>query len=68
MTAEFPLDHPPSNLGLMTVTVDGATVVQDGVDGWVYDTDTQSLVFNGDGIPGPGAEVVVGYPVATECE
>ena len=68
MTVEFPLDHPPSNLGLMTVTVDGVTVVQDGVDGWVYDTDTQSLVFNGDGIPGPGAEVVVGYPVATECE
>lgn len=68
MTVEFPLDHAPSNLGLVVVTVDGLDVSQDSVNGWTYDTDTQSIVFNGDGIPGPGAEVTVGYPVASECE
>lgn len=68
MTVEFPLDDEPSNLGLVVVTVDGAGVAQDSVDGWTYATATQSLIFNGDGIPGPGAQVTVAYPVASECQ
>lgn len=68
MTVEFPLDDEPSNLGLVVVMVDGTDVAQDSVNGWTYATATQSLIFNGDGIPGPGAEVNVAYPVASECE
>lgn len=67
MTVEFPLDFTPSNLGLMTVTVNGAAIPNDSQNGWTYATGNNSVFFHGDSIPGPGDGVTVAYPVAGEC-
>lgn len=68
MSYEFPLTHTPSNLGSTTVTVDAVEVdYYDGSDGWQYNPTNNSVVFYGDAIPGPGADIVVQYPVKGEC-
>lgn len=67
MTVSFDLDNEPSDLGRMTVTVDGVEVAQDLDNGWTYDTLDQSITFHGTSIPAPGSTGSIAYPVAVEC-
>jgi hypothetical protein len=67
MVVSFVLTDTPSNVGLIVVTVDGATAPQDSSDGWTYDATSNALTFHGSWIPGAGAYVNVSYPVAGEC-
>jgi hypothetical protein len=68
MTVQFFLDFPPSSQASLQVHVDGTPITNDAANGWTYDSATVSLIFHGDAIPGPGASVIVAYPVAAECE
>ena len=67
MTIEFLLEKEPSTLADMSVEVDSVAISNDSSNGWTYSSDNNSITFHGDGIPGPGSEVVVMYPVALEC-
>jgi hypothetical protein len=67
MTVSFILDYEPSSLADVIVTVEGSTISNDSENGWTYLADTNSIVFHGTGIPGPGESVFVSYPVAGEC-
>ena len=67
MTLSFALDHEPSDLGGVVVTVNGVEVPNDSSNGWTWESSTQSVVFHGEAVPPAGAEVVVEYPIPTEC-
>lgn len=67
LTYSFELLHTPSDTDTSgwTLTVDGATVR----DGWSYDAATNTIEFETDAVPPPGAEIVVAYPYASDgCE
>lgn len=64
----FCLAQVPSNIGQMTVTVDSAEVGYDYSNGWIYDVGDNCIVFSGDAIPGPGAQIIASYPVEGTCE
>lgn len=68
MSYEFPLTNTPSSLASLVVTVDGVEPPYSIIDGWIYESSTNSVVFDGTAIPAPGAQIVVSYPVAGECE
>lgn len=59
----FPLTLPPI-VNSITVTVNGATIPQDPVNGWQYRTDTNSIVFLGNYVPPPGSTVRLTYAYA----
>ena len=67
MTVNFPLSQTPVTLQSVSVTVDGVVIPQDLNHGWTYDTDTNSITFHGDSIPGPDASVVVNYMIPSVC-
>jgi hypothetical protein len=67
LTVSFDLANEPSNLGRMTVEVEGVTVPNSVQDGWTYDTADMAVVFHGDAVPDPGESGVISYPVAGEC-
>lgn len=67
MVVSFVLSEEPSNAGMISVTVDGKTVVQDSSEGWTYNSAENAITFHGDAVPGPGSTVYVSYPVAGEC-
>ncbi|MCB9758254.1 MAG: choice-of-anchor D domain-containing protein [Alphaproteobacteria bacterium] len=67
MSYEFSLTRTPSSLATMVVTVNGTEVPYALNDGWIYNSDNNSVVFDGEAIPDPGAEIVVTYPVSGEC-
>lgn len=67
MTLSFALDHEPSDLGAVVVTVNGVEIENDQYEGWTWEASTASVVFHGGAVPPPGAEVVVTYPIPTEC-
>ncbi len=67
MTVSFDLGEAPSDLGRMTVKVDGITVPNDIHNGWTYDPADQSITFHGTEVPAPGSTGVVTYPYALEC-
>lgn len=58
----FTLSAEPQEWSL-DVSIDGATTT----DGWTYDADALSIVFDDDHYPSMGAEVAVDYLVAVEC-
>ncbi|MFT6142164.1 MAG: hypothetical protein ACJAZO_001159 [Myxococcota bacterium] len=69
--AEFQLTGQPLNGAAgMNVYVNGQQVSPDPFrgDGWWYVGPNNSVVFYGDSIPGPSAEVRIEYPVAGTCE
>ena len=59
----FPLTLQPI-INSITVTVDGASIAQDPVNGWQYRTDTNSVVFLGNYVPPPGSTVRLQYAYA----
>ncbi len=71
LLAEFPLsDEPLNGSAGMSVYVNGQQVSPDPFrgDGWWFVRQNNSVVFYGDSIPGPSAEVRIEYPVAGTCE
>jgi len=61
------LERPVTTVAWMYVTVDDVEVPQDSLDGWTYDEASQSVLFHGLSVPGPGAEVVIAYPAQAPC-
>lgn len=61
LQVSIPLPDAPADPGAIEVTVDGVAV-----SGWSWDGD--AVVFDPDGVPEPGAEVVVGYERAEACQ
>ena len=47
--------------GTMQVAVDGVSIRNDALNGYVFLPDTNSVRFNGTSVPVPGAEVVIDY-------
>lgn len=64
---QFPLDKEPSSLASIIVEVDGVPVSQ-GLDGWTYDINTNSIVFHGESIPQPDSNVFFQYEPPISCE
>jgi hypothetical protein len=56
----FPLTIAP-NPDSITVFVNGVVIPRDVVNGWQFRTETQSIVFLGNYVPPPGAEVRIEY-------
>jgi hypothetical protein len=66
----FDLSAEPANgVTGMTVTVNGQPATYDPfrLEGWSYDYATNQVVFYGQSIPGPGATVVITYPIDGTC-
>ncbi|MCO4743270.1 MAG: choice-of-anchor D domain-containing protein [Proteobacteria bacterium] len=63
----FELSGEPTNLSQIRVTVDGTQVDYSTLNGWYYDSATNSVIFYGDAIPGSATQVVVTYPVESDC-
>jgi hypothetical protein len=60
----FPLTLSPAS-GTLTVTVNGAVVPQSVVNGWQYQSSTNSVVFLGAFVPPPGASIQILYAIAS---
>jgi hypothetical protein len=58
----FTLTKVPTDTTAIAVYVDGELVEE----GWTYDPETNEILF--DEPPGAGADIVVDYPAAPECE
>ncbi len=67
MVTSWELTYQPSNAGQIEVYVDGVDVRYNGINGYTYDALRNEIVFHGDAIPAPEADIVVTYPVAGEC-
>ncbi|MBW2258672.1 MAG: hypothetical protein JRI25_29345 [Deltaproteobacteria bacterium] len=70
LQTEFPLSGTPATGAVgIRVTVDGNSVSYDplGANGWTYNWQTNTVVFHGQTIPGPGLTVVITYPVEGSC-
>ncbi len=59
----FPLSLVPDPATLR-VTVNGANVPRDVVNGWQYRADTRSITFLGNFVPPPGAELRITYALS----
>jgi len=62
--------EPANGASGMTVTVNGQVIPMDPFreEGWSFDFNTNQVVFYGESIPGPGAEVVITYPIDGTCQ
>ncbi len=70
MSTSFDLSSTPAaGVAGMVVTVDGVSVPMDPfrTQGFSYNPQTNQVSFHGSAIPGPGADIVVTYPVSGEC-
>lgn len=67
LRVHFPLDEEPASLASIVVEVNGERVEQ-GLDGWTYNIDENAIVFHGDTIPQPGANVYFSYEASMICE
>lgn len=45
------------------VKVDGQVVTNSRATGWVYDSGSNSIFFDGGEVPGPGAEIAISYSI-----
>lgn len=67
MVTEYALSQVPTNYGLIEVYIDGVQSYYSLLDGWTYESSTNTVTFHGDDIPGPGAYVLFQYPITGEC-
>lgn len=63
----FDLTHLPTDTTQIEVEIDGQTVPYSTTDGWSYAPGTNRIIFHGSWIPAPSANVVISYPITTEC-
>jgi hypothetical protein len=58
----FPLSLMPAPTSI-SVTVNGAAIAQDPVNGWTYQANINSIIFAGNYVPPPGSTIVIEYVV-----
>lgn len=63
LSSEFKLNRIP-NPDTIAVYVNGALVPQAAIDGWVYNSANNSIVFNGTAVPAGGADVNITFDPA----
>ena len=68
MTVSFALQDTPFPLDAISVTVNGTEISQSIMDGWTYDSRSNSIVFHGNAIPDAGESVVISYEVTGSCQ
>ncbi len=51
----------PADESTLTVTVDGVVVPNDPLNGWIYEPSRRVVLFTGNAVPAPGAEIIVTY-------
>ena len=59
----FPLSLTPDPATPISVTVNGAAILEDPVNGWTYQANINSIVFTGNYVPPPGSTIVITYVV-----
>ncbi len=64
----FPLDHEPLNIGQIDVFVEGNEVPYNGINGWTYDPDSQSVILHGSYAATSGETVEIRYPYEADCD
>jgi len=67
LSITFDLTHLPTDTSQIEVEIDGQTVPYSSTDGWSYLPGTNRVIFHGSWIPEPAADVVIRYPITTEC-
>jgi hypothetical protein len=67
LSITFDLTHLPTDTSQIEVEIDGQTVPYSTTDGWSYLPGTNRVIFHGSWIPAPAANVVIRYPITTEC-
>jgi hypothetical protein len=67
LSITFDLTEIPTDTTQIEVEVDGTTVPYSTTDGWSYLPGTNRVIFHGSWIPAPGSDVVISYPIPTEC-
>lgn len=60
LTTEFPLTRTP-NPSTITVSVNGAPVLEDSINGWSYDIVNNAIMFHGASVPASGAAINVHF-------
>jgi len=60
VVTEYHLDRPP-NISTIQVTVNGALVASDPLNGWTYDATKLAVVFHGTAIPAPDTSINVTF-------
>lgn len=60
VVTEYHLDRQP-NISTIQVTVNGALVASDPLNGWTYDATKLAVVFHGTAIPAPDASINVTF-------
>ena len=60
VVTEYHLDRQP-NISTIQVTVNGALVASDPVNGWTYDSNKLAVVFHGTSVPAPDALINVTF-------
>ncbi len=64
LATQFPLNRTP-DVKTIVVKVDGSIIPRDNENGWSYNTDSNSIIFNGEAIPNQGAEIKVDFTPIT---
>jgi len=67
MVTTYQLSQMPTNFGLIQVYVNDVQYYYSLTDGWMYNSDDNSITFHGSALPGPGDRVVIQYPIDGEC-
>jgi len=63
-TSRYSLEREPK-LNTIEVFVDSIALSQSNVNGWTYDSESNSIVFHGDAVPRDGQKVLVDFDPAT---
>ncbi len=64
LSSQFFLQRTPI-LASITVVVNGASISQDVVNGWTYNSTANSIVFHGSSIPPQGANIAINFDPTT---
>lgn len=64
LSSQFFLQRTPV-LSSITVVVNGASISQDPVNGWTYNSTVNSIVFHGSSIPPQGANIAINFDPTT---
>ena len=68
MRVSWELSEEPSDISSIVVLVDGEEIDYSSIDGWSYNSDTNSIVFNGDSMPPAGSVIEISYTAELSCD
>ena len=60
LSSTFTLDRQPAP-GSLNVVVDGVVIPENATNGWTFDSNTLTLSFHGDAVPGQGAAISITF-------